>query len=194
MSAFTVADHLLISRPCKGRIGTRLMAISFLVAARIQLTQNHKSHHIYALHRIDITTIILFTISTMTDSKLFQPINIGDLTLNHRIVLAPLTRMKSTEKGHLPYTSVMKEYYSQRASDPGTLLITEATLIAQKAGVFKNIPGMWSQEQIDAWKEVCTGTYLKSSSHSQPDNGRRPCQRLLHLRPTMGPGTCRQHF
>ncbi len=92
----------------------------------------------------------------MTDSKLFQPINIGDLTLNHRIVLAPLTRVKSTEKGHVPYTSVMKEYYSQRASDPGTFLITEATLVAQKAGVFKNIPGIWSQEQIDAWKEVCS--------------------------------------
>ncbi|KAK0184556.1 hypothetical protein F5146DRAFT_1145412 [Armillaria mellea] len=97
----------------------------------------------------------------MTDSKLFQPINIGDLTLNHRIVLAPLTRVKSTEKGHVPYTSVMKEYYSQRASDPGTLLITEATLVAQKAGVFKNIPGIWSQEQIDAWKEITDAVHAK---------------------------------
>ncbi|KAK0499112.1 hypothetical protein EDD18DRAFT_62765 [Armillaria luteobubalina] len=99
----------------------------------------------------------------MTDSKLFQPINIGDLTLNHRIVLAPLTRVKSTEKGHAPYASVMKVYYSQRASDPGTLLITEATLVAQKAGVFKNIPGIWSQEQIDAWKEITDAVHAKGS-------------------------------
>ncbi|PBK86334.1 FMN-linked oxidoreductase [Armillaria gallica] len=99
----------------------------------------------------------------MTDSKLFQPINIGDLTPNHRIVLAPLTRVKSTEKGHIPYTSVMKEYYLQRASDPSTFLITEATLVAQKAGVFKNIPGIWSQEQIDAWKEITDAVHAKGS-------------------------------
>ncbi|SJL17669.1 related to NADPH2 dehydrogenase chain OYE2 [Armillaria ostoyae] len=99
----------------------------------------------------------------MTDSKLFQPIKVGDLTLNHRIVLAPLTRFKSTEKGHVPYTSVMKEYYSQRASDPGTLLITEATLITQKAGVFRNIPGIWTQEQIDAWKEITDAVHAKGS-------------------------------
>ncbi|KAK0463395.1 hypothetical protein IW261DRAFT_1554105 [Armillaria novae-zelandiae] len=91
----------------------------------------------------------------MTDSKLFQPINIGDLTLNHCIVLAPLT--------HVPYTSIMKVYYSQRASDPGTLLITEATLVAQKARVFKNIPGIWSQEQIDAWKEITDAVHTKGS-------------------------------
>ncbi|KAK0499115.1 hypothetical protein EDD18DRAFT_62810 [Armillaria luteobubalina] len=91
----------------------------------------------------------------MADSKLFQPIKIGDITLNHRIVLAPLTRYKSTEKGHVPYTSVMKDYYSQRANEPGTLLITEATFIAQKAGGYKNVPGLWTQEQLDAWKEVC---------------------------------------
>ncbi|KAK0229859.1 hypothetical protein EDD85DRAFT_929641 [Armillaria nabsnona] len=99
----------------------------------------------------------------MADSKLFQPIAIGDLTLNHRIVLAPLTRVKSTEKGHVPSTSVMREYYLQRASDPGTFLITEATLVAQKAGVFKNIPGIWAQEQIDAWKEITDAVHAKGS-------------------------------
>ncbi|KAK0184558.1 hypothetical protein F5146DRAFT_938538 [Armillaria mellea] len=99
----------------------------------------------------------------MTDPKLFQPINVGDLILNHRIVLAPLTRFKSTEKSHVPYTSVMKEYYSQRASEPGTLLITEATLIAQKAGGYKNVPGLWTQEQLDAWKEVTDAVHAKGS-------------------------------
>ncbi|PBK63884.1 NADH:flavin oxidoreductase/NADH oxidase [Armillaria solidipes] len=99
----------------------------------------------------------------MTDSKLFQPINIGYLTLNHRIVLAPLMRFKSSEKGHVPYTSVMREYYSQRASDPGTFLITESTLIAQKAGVYKSLPGIWTQEQIDAWKEITDAVHAKGS-------------------------------
>ncbi|PBK85284.1 FMN-linked oxidoreductase [Armillaria gallica] len=99
----------------------------------------------------------------MADSKLFQPIKIGNITLNHRIVLAPLTRYKSTEKGHVPYTSVMKDYYSQRGSDPGTLLITEATFIAQKAGGYKYIPGLWTQEQLDAWKEVTDAVHAKGS-------------------------------
>ncbi|KAK0463295.1 hypothetical protein IW261DRAFT_158426 [Armillaria novae-zelandiae] len=99
----------------------------------------------------------------MADSKLFQPIKIGDITLNHRIVLAPLTRYKSTEKGHVPYTSVMKDYYSQRGSEPGTLLITEATFIAQRAGGYKNVPGLWTQEQLDAWKEVTDAVHAKGS-------------------------------
>ncbi|KAK0460537.1 uncharacterized protein EV420DRAFT_214156 [Desarmillaria tabescens] len=99
----------------------------------------------------------------MADSKLFQPIKIGNLTLNHRIVLAPLTRYKSSEKGHVPYMSVMKEYYSQRGSEPGTLLITEATFIAQRAGGYKNIPGLWTQEQLDAWKEVTDAVHAKGS-------------------------------
>ncbi|KAK0481107.1 hypothetical protein EDD18DRAFT_1436408 [Armillaria luteobubalina] len=99
----------------------------------------------------------------MADSKLFQPIKIGDITLNHCIILAPLTHYKSTEKGHVPYTSVMKEYYSQRGSEPGTLLITEATLIAQKAGGYKNIPGLWTQEQLDVWKEVTDAIHAKGS-------------------------------
>ncbi len=66
--------------------------------------------------------------------------------------MAPLTRYRATEE-HVPTTS-MKEYYSQRGSTPGTLLITEATLIAQKAGGSAHVPGIWSKEQIKAWKEA----------------------------------------
>ncbi|KAG7445340.1 NADH:flavin oxidoreductase/NADH oxidase [Guyanagaster necrorhizus] len=99
----------------------------------------------------------------MTGSKLFQPIKVGNLTLNHRIVLAPLTRNKASEKGHVPYVSLVKEYYSQRGSDPGTLLITEGTFIAHKAGVLKYAPGLWTQEQLDAWKEVTDAVHAKGS-------------------------------
>jgi NADPH2 dehydrogenase len=48
----------------------------------------------------------------------------------------------------------MKEYYSQRSSIPGSLLISEGTFIAPKAGGYHNAPGIWSKEQISAWKEV----------------------------------------
>lgn len=87
--------------------------------------------------------------------KLFQPIKLGDLTISHRVVLAPLTRNKSTSD-HVPLTPLVSEYYSQRASVPGTLLITEATFIAAKAGGYNHYPGIWNEAQISAWKQVCT--------------------------------------
>ena len=46
------------------------------------------------------------------------------------------------------------EYYRQRASVPGTLLISEAITIAPEAGGRPHVPGIWSEEQISAWKEV----------------------------------------
>ncbi|KAG6877683.1 hypothetical protein C0993_005103 [Termitomyces sp. T159_Od127] len=48
----------------------------------------------------------------------------------------------------------MKEYYSQRSSTPGSLLISEATIIAPRAGGDKNCPGIWSSEQVSCWKEI----------------------------------------
>ncbi|KAJ7174974.1 hypothetical protein C8R43DRAFT_831870, partial [Mycena crocata] len=53
--------------------------------------------------------------------------------------------------------------YSQRVSVPGTLLITEATLIAQRARGFENIPGIWSTEQLAAWKVVADNVHAKGS-------------------------------
>ncbi len=85
-------------------------------------------------------------------SKLFQSIAVGDITLKHRVVLAPLTRFRNTIR-HVP-TDLSVEYYSQRASTPGTLLITEATAIAAKAGGYDNIPHLETDEQIAGWKKV----------------------------------------
>ncbi|KAF9020121.1 NADH:flavin oxidoreductase/NADH oxidase [Hymenopellis radicata] len=97
----------------------------------------------------------------MPSSKLYEPITVGPLNLQHRIVLAPLTRHRASD-AHVPLPTV-KEYYAQRASTPGTLLITEATFIAPKAGGFKNAPGIWNQAQIDAWKEVTDAVHAKGS-------------------------------
>ncbi|KAF9265075.1 FMN-linked oxidoreductase [Marasmius fiardii PR-910] len=85
-------------------------------------------------------------------SKLFQPIKVGDVWLKHRVVLAPLTRFRADEN-HTPLVPIVKEYYTQRASEPGTLLITEATFIHLRAGGLANVPGIWSDAQINAWKE-----------------------------------------
>jgi NADPH2 dehydrogenase len=88
----------------------------------------------------------------MSTPKLFQPIQVGDIHLNHRVVLAPATRYRSDDD-HTPFPHVA-EYYEQRASTAGSLLISEATLIALRAGASKHSPGIWSDEQIAAWKKV----------------------------------------
>ncbi|KAF7792773.1 hypothetical protein EIP86_003871 [Pleurotus ostreatoroseus] len=97
----------------------------------------------------------------MTISKLCTPIQVGTSSLRHRVVLAPLTRMRADD-AHVP-TKLMVEYYTQRASVPGTLLITESTLIAPQAGGYANVPGIWSQAQIDAWKDIVDAVHAKGS-------------------------------
>ena len=89
----------------------------------------------------------------MSSSRLFTPLKVGNVTLQHRVVMAPLTRYRSTKKAHVPHDFV-KTYYGQRASTPGTLLITEATLIAPQAGGYDHVPGIWSDDQIAAWQKV----------------------------------------
>jgi NADPH2 dehydrogenase len=89
----------------------------------------------------------------MATSKLFQPIQLGTVTLQHRVVMAPLTRYRGNTK-HTP-TDLVVDHYAARASVPGTLIISEATFVAQKASGDKfNVPGIWSDEQVAAWKKV----------------------------------------
>ena len=76
------------------------------------------------------------------------------MELKHRIVHAPLTRLKATRTGHVPLAQLQKKYYSQRTGAPGTLLISPATFIAPEAGGYTHTEGIWSEEQIETWKEV----------------------------------------
>ncbi|TFK50391.1 NADH:flavin oxidoreductase/NADH oxidase [Heliocybe sulcata] len=97
----------------------------------------------------------------MSQPKLFQPKQIGDITLQHRVVLAPLTRYRAS-KEHV-HGDLAVEYYAQRGSMPGSLLITEATFIAHKAGGYPNVPGIWSEEQVAAWKRVVDAVHARGS-------------------------------
>ncbi|KAJ4491159.1 NADH:flavin oxidoreductase/NADH oxidase [Lentinula edodes] len=97
-----------------------------------------------------------------TTANLFSPIKIGDMLLNHRVVMAPLTRLRTTKTSAV--LKVVKEYYSQRASTPGTFLISEGTVISPRATGFQPCaPGIWSDEQITAWKEVVDAVHAKGS-------------------------------
>ncbi|KAB5540217.1 NADH:flavin oxidoreductase/NADH oxidase family protein-like protein [Coniochaeta sp. 2T2.1] len=99
---------------------------------------------------------------TAPDSRLFTPLKIGNVTLQHRIGMAPLTRMRACDN-RVP-SDLMKEYYSQRASVPGTLLIAEGTLVAPYAGGgFPNGPGIWNDEQVGGWKTITDEVHSKGS-------------------------------
>ncbi|PLB53445.1 FMN-linked oxidoreductase [Aspergillus steynii IBT 23096] len=95
-------------------------------------------------------------------SKLFTPLKIGGRTLSNRIAMAPMTRLRA-DASHLPLSSV-KEYYQQRASVPGSLLITEATVISPQHGGYANVPGIYNDRQVTAWKEVTNAVHDKGSS------------------------------
>ncbi len=81
---------------------------------------------------------------------LFDPIRLGAIEAPNRILMAPLTRARAT-RGHVP-TPRMAQYYAQRA-DAG-LIISEATGISQEGLGWPYAPGVWSQEQVEAWKPV----------------------------------------
>ena len=90
----------------------------------------------------------------MSTAALFQPIQVGDITLDNRVVLAPQTRYRA-DAAHVP-TDLIVEFYKQRASVRGTLLITEAAYISAQASGQPNAPGIWNDDQIAAWKKVLT--------------------------------------
>jgi NADPH2 dehydrogenase len=96
----------------------------------------------------------------MTEPRLFKPLRIGHMELKHRIAMAPLTRFRATDD-RVP-TQLMKEYYSQRASTPGTLIISEGTFISPTAcGGFARAPGIWSKEQITGWRMITEEVHRK---------------------------------
>ncbi|MNG74264.1 N-ethylmaleimide reductase [compost metagenome] len=90
--------------------------------------------------------------------KLFQPLQIGPLTVANRVFMAPLTRLRSREPGDVP-TPLMAEYYRQRAS--AGLIISEATQISFQAKGYSGSPGIHTAEQIAAWRQVNDGIHAE---------------------------------
>jgi N-ethylmaleimide reductase len=95
----------------------------------------------------------------MMDSPLFTPFSIGPIRLRHRVVMAPLTRMRSEQPGDVP-GDLMAEYYSQRASDGG-LIVTEGTEITPKASGFERVPGIYSDAQVIGWRKIVEAIHSK---------------------------------
>lgn len=86
---------------------------------------------------------------------LFTPVTLGDLALNNRIIMAPLTRCRA-DVGRVP-SEMMVEYYRQRAS--AGLILTEATSVTPMGVGYPNTPGIWSAEQIQGWRKVTNAVH-----------------------------------
>ncbi|TKW01558.1 hypothetical protein SEVIR_8G189000v4 [Setaria viridis] len=90
---------------------------------------------------------------------LLTPYKMGKFNLAHRVVLAPVTRCRSYENLAQPHNSL---YYEQRAA-PGVLLIAEASAVSETATGYPQVPGLWSQEQVEAWKPVVDAVHAKGA-------------------------------
>ena len=91
--------------------------------------------------------------------RLFSPLQLGEVRLAHRVVMAPLTRMRSGQPGNVPQ-DMNVEYYSQRATNGG-LIITEATQISPQGQGYPATPGIHSAEQIAGWQKVVSAVHDK---------------------------------
>ncbi|KAJ4842030.1 putative 12-oxophytodienoate reductase 11 [Turnera subulata] len=88
---------------------------------------------------------------------LLTPYKMGNFNLSQRVVLAPLTRQRSFNNVPQPHAIL---YYSQRTSKGG-LLITEATGVSDTARGYPNTPGIWTEEQVEAWKPTVDAVHAK---------------------------------
>ncbi|AYC17807.1 N-ethylmaleimide reductase [Dickeya dianthicola] len=93
----------------------------------------------------------------MANQPLFQPYNLGHITLANHIVMAPLTRNRAGA-GLVP-SELAATYYAQRAT--AGLLITEATQISAQAQGYQDTPGIYTQAQIDGWRKVTDAVHAK---------------------------------
>jgi N-ethylmaleimide reductase len=104
----------------------------------------------------------------LENSKLFTPVQVGPYLLAHRVVLAPMTRLRSTPDDSP--SEMMVKFYEQRASQ-GNLLIVEGTSVSIGGRSYLGAPGIYTQAQQNAWKKVVDAVHAKG--------GRIICQ-LFH--------------
>ncbi|HTH44338.1 MAG TPA: alkene reductase [Oxalicibacterium sp.] len=91
-------------------------------------------------------------------STLFDSLQVGDLTLPNRVIMAPLTRSRAVGEGRVP-NALMAEYYAQRAS--AGLILSEATAVTPQGVGYANTPGIWSDQQVEGWKQVTAAVHAK---------------------------------
>ncbi|WP_219225117.1 alkene reductase [Pedobacter antarcticus] len=89
--------------------------------------------------------------------KLFESLKVGDLELENRIIMAPLTRCRC-DAGAIP-SEIMIAYYQQRAT--AGMIIAEATAVSPMGIGYPDTPGIWSDSQIRSWKKITDAVHEK---------------------------------
>jgi len=89
--------------------------------------------------------------------SLFDPVQMGAVTLKNRIVMAPLTRTRAAP-GRVP-NELMRQYYCQRAS--AGLIISEATSVSPQGVGYPNTPGIWCTAQVQGWRAITDAVHAK---------------------------------
>jgi N-ethylmaleimide reductase len=90
-------------------------------------------------------------------SPLFSPVQLGDVALANRIVMAPMTRDRAGE-GDIA-TSTMVEYYRQRAT--AGMIVSEGVQPSAEGKGYWRTPGIWSSEQTESWRRVCDAVHAE---------------------------------
>ena len=85
------------------------------------------------------------------NQPLLQPLQLGDLQLRNRVIMAPLTRTRATNAEHVP-TDLMLEYYRQRAS--AGLIFTEGTFVSDDSQGWYGAPGIYTEKQRKGWEKI----------------------------------------
>ena len=97
----------------------------------------------------------------LRDTNLFKPLKVGDVTLLNRVALAPMTRNRSDED-FVP-NELASIYYSQRSKRPGTLVISEGTIISLEPTSMFVPPGVFTPKQLKAWDGVLKAVHANGS-------------------------------
>jgi N-ethylmaleimide reductase len=95
----------------------------------------------------------------MNFPSLFSPLQVGPCRLSHRVVMAPLTRMRADGSSFAPRT-LNAEYYKQRAT-PGGLIIAEASPVMAAGRGNPATPGIYSEQQVNGWRDVVDAVHAK---------------------------------
>jgi N-ethylmaleimide reductase len=118
-----------------------------------------------------------------TASPLFTPVVVAGHTLAHRVVMAPMTRARSTQPGDVP-NAINARYYAQRAS--AALIVTEATQVSPQGKGYSFTPGIYSPEHVAGWRLVTDAVHSAGGriflqlwhvgrmSHTDFQNGKLP--------------------
>src|SRR5262249_8292260 len=99
--------------------------------------------------------------AAMKFPRLFSPLKVGPYQLGHRVVMAPLTRMRAI-KASLAPRPLNADYYAQRATEGG-LIVAEASPVATTAFGHAGVPGIYTEQQVEGWRKVVDAVHARGA-------------------------------